>query len=235
MSTGKPLFKTTYSTNNPSDPALPTLLVVDDEKEITASVADMFRRTYQVLTATSGQAALELLKQHEVSVILADQRMPGMTGADFLAQVSDFNENIVKILMTGYADIQAVAQAINEGKIFFYLTKPWRPEELSAVVAKAFAHSRLAQENQKLTQELVLINAGLEVQVAERTAAYKIIHDNMQALIECMSDWAWEVDTEGRYTYCAPQVEAVLGYSPEEMIGKTAFDFIFFLFWKRCT
>jgi PAS domain S-box-containing protein len=226
MSTSKQLLKATYSTNRPSDPSLPILLVVDDEKEIAVSVADLFRRTYRVLTATSGQEALELLKQHDVSVILADQRMPGMSGAEFLAQASSLNEDFVKILMTGYSDIQAVARAINEGKIFFYLTKPWRPEELSAVIAKAFAHSQLLQEKRKLARELVRINAGLEAQVVERTDAYRIINNNLQALIESMSDWAWEVDNEGRYTYCTPQVATVLGYSPDEMIGKTPFDFM---------
>ena len=85
--------------------ALPTLLVVDDEREITASFEDQFRNNYHVLTATSAAEALEILQEQEVSVIVADQRMPVKTGVQLLAEAQTIDPDIVRILLTGYADI----------------------------------------------------------------------------------------------------------------------------------
>ena len=104
---------------------LPILLVVDDEREITSSLADQFRRDYQVVTADGADSALTILKQQDVSVIVSDQRMPDKTGSELLAEACLINPDAVRILLTGYADLEAVVQAVNEGKIFFYLTKPW--------------------------------------------------------------------------------------------------------------
>jgi len=140
----------------------PVLLVVDDEREITASLADLFRRNYRVLTASSATEALTLLRDNQVSVILADQRMPEKSGAELLAEAHQIDPDTVRILMTGYSDIEAVIQAVNEGKIFFYLPKPWSTEELNAVIAKAVSHNRLLREKRTLVEELRRINVELE-------------------------------------------------------------------------
>jgi DNA-binding NtrC family response regulator len=92
---------------------LPTLLVVDDEQEITTSLADLFRRNYHVVTATSADDALAILKQQDVSVIVSDQRMPEKTGSELLAEAQLLNPDVVRIILTGYADIEAVIQAVN--------------------------------------------------------------------------------------------------------------------------
>jgi len=148
----------------------PTLLFVDDEKDITASLADLFRLDYHVVTATSAEEALAILKLQEVSVIVADQRMPEKTGSELLAEACTIEPDVVRILLTGYADIEAVVQAVNEGKIFFYLTKPWSSKEIQAVVAKAVEHNFLLRDNRRLVEELRQINADLEDRVTDRTA-----------------------------------------------------------------
>jgi diguanylate cyclase (GGDEF)-like protein len=150
-------------------PALPVLLVVDDEKEITASLADQFRRVYQVVTADSADEALAVLKRMNISVIVADQRMPGKSGSEMLAEACLVDPDAVRILLTGYADIEAVIQAVNQGQIFFYLTKPWRSNEMAAVIAKAMEHNFLRRDNRHLIEELRQINAELEERVKERT------------------------------------------------------------------
>ncbi|MBC7962643.1 MAG: diguanylate cyclase [Steroidobacteraceae bacterium] len=148
---------------------LPTLLVVDDEQEITASLADQFRRIYHVVTANSADEALAVMKRQVVSVILSDQRMPGKTGSELLVEACLIDSDSVRILMTGYADIEAVIQAVNQGKIYSYLTKPWLSNEMEVVIAKAVEHNFLLRDNRRLVEELLQSNAVLEVRVKERT------------------------------------------------------------------
>lgn len=147
----------------------PILLIVDDEKDITASLADLFRNDYHVVTAGSADEALSILRQLDVSVIVADQRMPEKTGSELLAEACLIEPDAVRILLTGYADIEAVVQAVNEGKIFFYLTKPWSINEIKSVIAKAVEHNQLLRDNRRLVEELRLINAELEDRVTDRT------------------------------------------------------------------
>lgn len=148
---------------------LPMLLIVDDEKEITTALADLFRRDYRVKVAGSADEALTVLKRHDVSVIVSDQRMPEKTGAELLAEARLVNPDAVRILLTGYADLDAVVQAVNEGKIFFYLTKPWNTKEIETIVAKAVEHNLLLRDNRRLVEELRRTNAELEERVKERT------------------------------------------------------------------
>ena len=101
-----------------------TLLVVDDEVDVLDSLRHQFHRTYRVLTCASGTQAIELLEQNEVDVILTDQRMPGMSGDVFLRRARQLKPDTIRMLFTGYADIQAVISAVNEGHIFRYILKP---------------------------------------------------------------------------------------------------------------
>ena len=148
---------------------LPTLLVVDDEQDVTAALADLFRHDYHVVTASSADESLDILRKQEVAVIVADQRMPGMSGSELLAEACLINSDTVRIILTGYADIEAVIQAVNEGKIFFYLTKPWRINEIESVIAKAVEHNLLLRDKRRLVEELRQLNDGLEERVKERT------------------------------------------------------------------
>jgi len=162
---------------------LPTLLVVDDEQDITASLADLFRCDYHVVTASSADEALNILSRQEISVIVADQRMPEKTGSELLAEACLIDPDAVRILLTGYADIEAVVQAVNEGKIFFYLTKPWSTKEIQSVVAKAVEHNLLLRDNRRLLEELSRLNVELEGKVTDRTVQLEQRATELEAAI----------------------------------------------------
>ena len=130
------------------------LLVVDDEPEITRSVAELLQRDHRVLEANSTAEALVLLEDNTVSVILADQRMPNGTGAELLARCLDIAPEVTRILFTGYSDISAVIEAVNKGQIYYYLAKPWKPEELQIVLSQGLERYRLVTHNRVLLEEL---------------------------------------------------------------------------------
>jgi DNA-binding NtrC family response regulator len=114
-----------------------TLLFVDDERRVLTSMRAMFRREYDVLLANSGQEAIDLLRDQRVDVIVSDQRMPGMTGVEFLKAVKHLAPNAMRILLTGYADLKAIEASINEGEVFRYLTKPCPSDELKEAIGLA--------------------------------------------------------------------------------------------------
>ena len=114
-----------------------TVLFVDDERRVLTSMRAMFRRDYEVLLANSGAEALDLLRDHEVDVIVSDQRMPGMTGVEVLKAVKRLAPNAMRILLTGYADLKAIEASINEGEVFRYLTKPCPSEQLKEAIGLA--------------------------------------------------------------------------------------------------
>ena len=135
-----------------STPDKPCLLVVDDEPEICDSVSHLLHRTYRVLRAHSAAEAVELLSQHAVEIIMTDQRMPEMTGVEMLQKIKSQYPEAIRILFTGYADINSVIAAINQGHVYRYLSKPWQPEELEAAVADAATeYTRIVQRSRELT------------------------------------------------------------------------------------
>lgn len=116
-----------------------TLLLVDDEAFILQSLRRLFRSEgYALLTATSGEEALSLLAENDVQVILSDQRMPGMTGVEFLTRAREMYPDSVRMVLSGYADIEAITAAVNAGNVHNFLFKPWDNERLLAVVRQAF-------------------------------------------------------------------------------------------------
>ena len=146
-----------------------TLLLVDDEPNILASLKRLFRRDgHVILTANSGAEGLEVLSRHKVDVIISDQRMPGMSGVEFLRAAKVNYPDTIRIVLSGYTELQSVTDAINEGAIYRYLTKPWEDAHLREQVQKAFEHKGLLEENQQLdiqirttNQELVAVNRQL--------------------------------------------------------------------------
>jgi DNA-binding NtrC family response regulator len=130
------------------------ILVVDDEPEILFSLRGLLRREFEVHTAQSGAEALELLHQHPIHVIMSDQRMPEMTGVELLRRARGECPEAIRIVFTGYADIKAVIDAINEGQIYRYLTKPWDPDELRALLHQACDHYAQLTERQRLLLDL---------------------------------------------------------------------------------
>jgi DNA-binding NtrC family response regulator len=130
------------------------VLLVDDEPEILFSLRGLLRREFELYTAESGAQALEILKQHPVQVIMTDQRMPQMTGTELLKRSQDECPEAIRIVFTGYADIKAVVDAINQGQIYRYLTKPWDPDELVSVLHQACEHYDRLAERRRLLRDL---------------------------------------------------------------------------------
>ncbi len=164
-----------------------TLLLVDDEENILSSLVRLFRRDgYRLLKATGGEAALELLARNEVGVILSDQRMPGMTGVEFLSRVKTLYPETVRLILSGYTDLNSVTDAINRGAIYRFLTKPWEDDLLRQNVADAFRQFEIVRENERLSRELRAANAALseanqelERRVEERT---RQLHRSLKVL-----------------------------------------------------
>ncbi len=121
------------------------LLVLDDEALILASLEHLFEDHYEAFTASGAEAALQLAREHDIAVILCDERMPGVSGHDFLRQVREVSR-ATRVMMSGYADMSALTEAVNGGQIFAYVAKPWEPLKLKAQVAVAVTHFKLVQE-----------------------------------------------------------------------------------------
>ncbi|MDA1231641.1 MAG: response regulator [Planctomycetota bacterium] len=114
-----------------------SILIVDDEPDMLFSLKGLLRRDFNLFTAESGQQALQILREHPIHIIMTDQRMPGMTGVELMAQAKTEYPSAIRIVFTGYADIKAVIEAINKGGLYRYLTKPWDPDELIEVLKEA--------------------------------------------------------------------------------------------------
>ncbi len=138
-----------------------TLLVVDDEVDVLDSLRHQFHRSYRVLPSISGAEAIGILEQDDVSLILTDQRMPGMTGDLFLRRARQLKPDSIRMLFTGYADMQAVISAVNEGNIFRYILKPWDTVELESILRQGVEQFELLAERRRLISELQEANSRL--------------------------------------------------------------------------
>lgn len=172
------------------------LLFVDDEENILSSLTRLFRREgYGIFTASSGAAGLEILKQQKISLILSDQRMPEMIGAEFLRLSKDIAPDVVRIMLTGHTDINAAMDAINNGGVYRFITKPWNDEEIKLTVREALRNYDLLHENRELNEltkrqndELKDLNLNLEKKVEERTAEVKRLYSELN---ESFFDAIW--------------------------------------------
>ncbi len=139
-----------------------TLLLVDDEPNILASLKRLLRRDgYHILTANSGQEGVDVLASNAVDVIVSDQRMPGMLGADFLRKAKLLCPQTIRIMLSGYTELQAVTDAVNEGAIFKFLTKPWEDHQLREHIAEAFRLKGIDDDNVRLNGQLREVNLAL--------------------------------------------------------------------------
>jgi response regulator RpfG family c-di-GMP phosphodiesterase len=138
------------------------ILYVDDEENNLFSFKATFRIKYQVYTAISGDEALKILESKKVHIIITDQRMPEMTGVEFLEKVLEIHPEPMRILLTGYADMTAVVDAVNKGKIFHYLAKPWNEEELDMTIGRAYEKYKENAELKEMNGKLSDSNDQLE-------------------------------------------------------------------------
>lgn len=145
-----------------------SILYIDDEVNNLNAFKASFRREYEITLCGSPLEAYEILKNQTFELIITDQRMPEMNGTDFLASILKFYPETMRILLTGYADINAVIAAINKGEIYRYVTKPWKENELRGVISSAFEVYSLRKENKLLTQSLLKANEQLEFMLRQK-------------------------------------------------------------------
>ncbi|MCG8669726.1 MAG: response regulator [Pseudomonadales bacterium] len=165
----------------------PCVLFVDDEVGILNALKRQFRGgDYNVLTASSGAAALKILENESVDLIVSDMRMPHMDGAEFLAKAKKLDPEVVRILLTGFSDLEATTRAINDGGIFGYLTKPWDNKQLVALINSGIAHrTSLQQKNMAVTsviKEREALKDKIKHQQREMAMADQYVRDAYNSL-----------------------------------------------------
>ena len=141
------------------------IMLVDDEPANLRTLLRLFRDEHQVFAVGSGKQALTLLRQHDVAVMISDQRMPLMTGIELMKKAVELRPQMVKILLTGYTDVDALIESINCGLVYRYLTKPWNNDDLKLTVKRALDHYEtmktkhlVAMENKRLRARLISLS-----------------------------------------------------------------------------
>lgn len=186
-----------------------TVLFVDDEVNILKAIQRLLRNEpYQVLTAPTPQAACDTLDRSAAQVVVSDQRMPEMSGVDLLQRVRESHPNIVRMMLTGYTEMDVAVEAINRGEIYRLITKPWNDEELKATLRQAFDHHDLKSEIRRLNQvtreqnfRLQDMNRNLEAKVRERTKQLAEKNRELRtAYIQTIGALAEAVDAKDAYT-----------------------------------
>ncbi len=156
------------------------LLVIDDETEVLRSLYRQFRKRYNVSMAADAETGLRIMRDEEIHVIISDQRMPGITGTEFYKQIKTEYPDAIRLILTGYTDIEEIIAAINDGNVFRYITKPWDPRELDIIVREAFQVFRLTDQNKRLMRDLQAAKEDLEMRVQMRTEQ---LHRANEALV----------------------------------------------------
>jgi len=165
-----------------------TLLLVDDEQNIISALCRLLRRDgFRIITANSGTEGLQQLAANKVDVILSDQRMPGMTGVEFLRRAKELYPETVRMSLSGYTEIQSITDAVNEGSVYKFLTKPWDDEQLRGHINAAFRHKDMADENRELSAQLRGANRELaavneRIQKLAGTQQKQILRDEVRLL-----------------------------------------------------
>lgn len=209
---------------DPND-AVETLLIVDDEANILSALERLFRREgYRLLHADSGSAALAILAEQEVGVILSDQRMPGMSGVQFLSEARERWPDTVRIILSGYTELSSVTDAVNQGAIYKFLTKPWDDDALRETVREAFQLSRVTRENTRLNaalreanDALVRWNHELEQLVADKAReALRNLHvlRASQEILAHLPLPVLGIDPDGYLVMVNRAAESMLGIAP---------------------
>ena len=209
-----------------------TLLLVDDEENIVASLKRLLRRDgYHIVTATSAAEGLQRLTEHEVDVIVSDQRMPGMTGVEFLHRAKALYPQTVRMVLSGYTELQSIIDAVNEGAIYKFLTKPWDDTLLRSHIAEAFRQKELADENRRLTRQLETANADLASlnerlerllgQQRDQAELLLASADSLRDVLDDLPVGVLGVDPEGLVAYANLAAERTL-CSSGSLLGRPA-------------
>ncbi|WP_428243315.1 response regulator [Gynuella sp.] len=208
-----------------------TILVVDDETNIRKSIQRVFRSgQYEVLTAGDGFEALDVMNQKDVGVILSDHRMPNMDGTELFTQIKELYPKTVRIMLTGYNDVDNLTHAINNGGIYKFLTKPWEDRELIEAVEAAFEIYEMETRNDELSKRLKHINEQLEKSVAQQSRVLKMniktlqtsqdIIDSLPMSIVCFGDDGIVVEANKQACSFFAQGHALVGMPFAQVLPK---------------
>ncbi|HET7818467.1 MAG TPA: response regulator [Bacteroidia bacterium] len=151
-----------------------SILYLDDEENNLVAFKANFRTFYTVYTTTSADEAMKILRSNKINVVISDQRMPNVTGVQFFENILKEFPDPIRILLTGYADIQAVIEAINKGQVYRYITKPFVADDLKITIANAFEVYALREENAELMKKLLEANQQLEFMLRQRILSLDI-------------------------------------------------------------
>ena len=211
-----------------------TLLLVDDEDSIVSALRRLLRRDgYHIVTANSGAQGLQRLAENSVDVIVSDQRMPGMTGVEFLRRAKELYPDTVRMVLSGYTELQSITDAINEGAIYKFLTKPWDDERLRGHVAEAFSQKGMADENRRLAsavlranEELTAVNDRLQQLLTNQREQIHREESSLSVAREVLDHIPAAVigvDLEGMVAFVNADAEALFGRTTA-LLGQDADD-----------
>jgi len=158
------------------------ILLIDDEVEILNTLRRQLRRKYNVLTCNDPREAIDIMNNNDIQVVLSDQRMPELSGVELFGLLKSNHPDTIRLLITGYTDLEAVIDAINTGSIYRYIQKPWNPVELELIIDEAFEKYNLMHSNRTLMQELKKHNEKLDHLVNERTKELENANEHLQEL-----------------------------------------------------
>ncbi len=209
-----------------------TLLLVDDEENIVAALRRLLRAEgWKVLSATSAEQALHQLARHEVDVVLSDQRMPGMTGVELLRRAKELYPETIRLVLSGYTELQSITDAINEGAIYKFLAKPWDDEQLRAHLREAFALKDMTDQNRLLgrevqdaNRELADLNRRLEALLSaqrERSEHEIGSREAAQELLDAVPVPVFGIDDEGLLAFVNAPAQALCGLDGD-LLGRPA-------------
>jgi len=175
-----------------------TVLLVDDEEGILNSLRRLLRKEgYQLLTASSGAQGLRILEENDVHLVISDQRMPQMSGTEFFAKVKERYPDAIRIILTGYTDVDSITESINRGHIYKFFLKPWNDQSLKLEINQALDQYDLIQSNKRLhekvmeqNEELKKTNENLETLVKERTMELEIQNQALELSRAILEDLA---------------------------------------------
>lgn len=201
-----------------------TILLVDDEANILSALTRLLRPAgYNILRAGSGREGLELLAQHEVGVIVSDQRMPEMTGAEFLHKAHERYPDTIRIMLSGYTELNSVTDAINHGAIYKFLTKPWEDDLLRANIEEAFQRHEMKRENDLLKHEL---EKRVEEKTREVTRNLKTLQVS-QEILESLPVAVIGIDDDGYIALANSMAHHLLDRGGERsLLGELAKEMI---------
>jgi len=186
-----------------------SILYIDDEKHNLTSFNSTFRRDYDIHLANTGQQGLEIMKEIPIHLVITDQRMPGMTGTEFLEKIVQLYPDCIRIVLTGFSDMEAIIQAVNKGKIYSYISKPWSRDELKITIDRGLEVYTLKKQNQILIEDLKKANQNLEQKVKERTRQIEQQRNNITDSIQ----YASRIQNA-----LLPQDDEILGLLPHHFI-----------------